>query len=832
MDLFDDAMPHPRTGANSTQDPTQPRNLHNPGRTFSEAILRWDMPLDCSGFIGYDILCAGRETVRTVEHVYIAQDLTPETPYLFEIQPRRTPDKPLALSQSITVITHDRNPPTKPKALKVTELTSNSATLCWGASESRTGEIRYRVYVNGALIAETDQLHYTLLHLRNFSYFKVKVRAVLTSGLVPASVPASIKFRTLLRPPLLSFSQRNGIGKLSWAPNYWAFPSHEGTVNGHGFTRDILALSYKFMVAERSSGPPYRFDFQVRAKAEGVYSEFSKLQATVDEIIPPSPPGTPMVNAIGDTSVTLSWAPSTDNKAVTGYRLIRWGGGELWDSTVVTDASCTYTDLNSGSRYLFVVRAQDAAGNESIPSEVMFRTTGTSTKPEPLTPKINVYPTTSTSAVLEWTFEDTEEPPAGVRITLNGVYYSDVLAVLKSTLLENLVPDTEYTIAVYAYTDLALQISEPAIFNYVAKDCTPPSVPGNLRVVEKIPYSVSLAWEESTDDIGMYGYVIYDGLEYCDEISTTQYTATHLYPGTHLFHVRALDIHGNASEPAFVLVKVPAEDITPPSRPGVPIVSDLTDKSVKLTWAPSADDGEVTYKCTLLGGGRSSLSVTDAECTYTDLSSGRRYLFVVQAEDVYKNESISSEVMFTTQGPLEEPHPLPPLLTLTPRTSTSARLDWTIQDGTGTAAGVRITINGVHHSDVLGWVKSKVLEDLVPGTEYTILVYVFTLFHYQISEPAEWIYVPNGLLPSSVSANLQVTATTSDSVTLAWDELASDSGADGYLVYNHHKHVGSTLGTRYTVVGLSPGSHSFSLRSVDLEGNITELGTVDAQLTG
>jgi chitodextrinase len=790
------------------------------------------MPRDSSGLIDYEIICAGRETVHTTKLEYIARDLIPEVPYLFEIQPRRTPDKPVAPSQSITVMTHDRVPPTRPKGLRVTEITSNSVALSWGASESRSGALRYRVYLNRALIAETDQLHFTIQNLRNLTVFRVSVRAIRTSGLAPASVPASIKFRTLLRPPILSFRQRNGIGKLSWAPNYWAFPTLEGAVNGHGFTTGALSLGYKFRVAERSSGPPYAFKFEVRAQADGVFSECSRLESTVDETIPPSQPGTPVVDAIGDTSVTLSWAPSTDNKEVTGYRLIRWGGGELYDTTVVADARCTYADLNSGSRYLFVVRAQDASGNESIPSEVMFKTTGPSVYPEPLAPKLTITPKTSASALLEWMFEAGGEPPTGVRITINGVYYSDVPASQKSELLKDLVPGDEYTITVYAYTFLAAQISEPATLVYEPKDVTPPSVPGALHVVEKKTGSVTLAWEASTDDIGMYGYVIYDNFEYCDETPDTQYTATHLYPGLHLFHVRALDIHGNASEPAVALVEV-GERKPSPSRPGTPLVSELTRRSAKLTWAPSIgeSEGAITYHVMRLAIGLATYkSTSSTETTYTGLPYGSRHFFDVRAIDEAGNVSPSSQLFFKLKGRTTPDLPAP-ILTLEPQPPTSVMLRWTYP-GDYSPNQVSIVVNGRLHDAVDGSVVSMLLDNLDPVAQYSISVLASNLLPAQLSEPATLVYGLTQVAVTSISAALRVIGTSSDSVTLAWDGPAGGSGSHGYLVYHHHRHVGSTLGNRYTVTGLSPGAYSFSLRALDLDGNITELGTVNAQVTG
>jgi len=59
-------------------DQTQPRGLHNPGRTFSEAWLKWERPEDLSYFIDYEITCPGREPVRTTALEHIFTDLIPE----------------------------------------------------------------------------------------------------------------------------------------------------------------------------------------------------------------------------------------------------------------------------------------------------------------------------------------------------------------------------------------------------------------------------------------------------------------------------------------------------------------------------------------------------------------------------------------------------------------------------------------------------------------------------------------------------------------------------------------------------------------------------------
>ena len=65
--------------------------------------------------------------------------------------------------------------------------------------------------------------------------------------------------------------------------------------------------------------------------------------------------------AIGQTTVALAWNASTDNVAVTGYRLFRDGTSVATVST----PGYTYTGLTCGTGYTFAIEAYDAAGNAS-----------------------------------------------------------------------------------------------------------------------------------------------------------------------------------------------------------------------------------------------------------------------------------------------------------------------------------------------------------------------------------------------------------------------------------------------------------------------------------
>jgi glucose/arabinose dehydrogenase len=94
---------------------------------------------------------------------------------------------------------------------------------------------------------------------------------------------------------------------------------------------------------------------------------------TVDTQAPSTPRGL-SAQATG-TNVTLTWRPSTDNVAVTGYEVYR--GGTL--IATVGGSTTTYQDsgLNPSTSYQYSVLARDAQGNRSARSSSVSVRTGT-----------------------------------------------------------------------------------------------------------------------------------------------------------------------------------------------------------------------------------------------------------------------------------------------------------------------------------------------------------------------------------------------------------------------------------------------------------------------
>ncbi|MGW3863812.1 cellulase family glycosylhydrolase [Streptomyces sp. NPDC005047] len=89
----------------------------------------------------------------------------------------------------------------------------------------------------------------------------------------------------------------------------------------------------------------------------------------------PTAPGAPAASAVTDTSVTLTWAASTDDTGVRGYDVVRVAGGAETGVAASTSTTATVTGLTAGTAYTFAVYARDAAGNRSARSATVDVTT-------------------------------------------------------------------------------------------------------------------------------------------------------------------------------------------------------------------------------------------------------------------------------------------------------------------------------------------------------------------------------------------------------------------------------------------------------------------------
>ncbi|MBE9914623.1 carbohydrate-binding protein [Paenibacillus donghaensis] len=202
----------------------------------------------------------------------------------------------------------------------------------------------------------------------------------------------------------------------------------------------------------------------------------------------------------------------------------------------------------------------------------------------------------------------------------------------------------------------------PALWQLVSGggggDQQAPTAPANLRSTAVAASSISLAWDASTDNVGVTGYDIYEGSGIVGSVSGTTLAFTHngLAPDTsYLYTVKAKDEAGNVSAASNALtVKTSGSgggtDTEAPTMPTNLAVTGVTTSSVSLSWTASTDNVGVTgYN--VYQGTTQVMSVTGTTATVTGLAAGTSYTFRVAAKDAVGNVSPqSAAVTATTQS--------------------------------------------------------------------------------------------------------------------------------------------------------------------------------------
>jgi chitodextrinase len=186
-----------------------------------------------------------------------------------------------------------------------------------------------------------------------------------------------------------------------------------------------------------------------------------------------------------------------------------------------------------------------------------------------------------------------------------------------------------------------------------AKDRQAPTTPTNLRVTGMTPYSVSLAWNPSTDNSGSVTYRIccanVSGETFPGPASSWVYRAG-LEPGrSFTLRIVAFDAAGNYSKYSNSVTFTLPRDTTPPAKPTVS-VTDVGPTWVSLAWSAVDEDTRLRFIVSMngsnvIGGDRTT------SATFGPLQPETSYTFTVQAIDFGGNRSpVSDPVTVVTQA--------------------------------------------------------------------------------------------------------------------------------------------------------------------------------------
>ena len=268
------------------------------------------------------------------------------------------------------------------------------------------------------------------------------------------------------------------------------------------------------------------YSYRVRAvDAAGnnsAYSNvFSATTLAAADTTPPTAPTNLTASAASASQINLTWAASTDNVGVTGYKVERCSGAACANFVqIATPTGITFNDtgLTASTPYSYRVRANDAAGNNSGYSNSASATTPAAADTTPPTAPTNLAATaaSATQINLSWTASTDNVGVTGYKVercsvagcanfvqiaTPTGITFNDT-GLTASTSYSYRVRANDAAGNNSAYSNTA-SATTPA-----AADTTPPTAPTNLTATAASTTQINLSWTASTDNVGVTGYKV------------------------------------------------------------------------------------------------------------------------------------------------------------------------------------------------------------------------------------------------------------------------------------------------------------------------------------
>lgn len=234
----------------------------------------------------------------------------------------------------------------------------------------------------------------------------------------PPSVPANLKVSQVAASSL----------QLSWT----ASTDNVGVAGYRIYRNGTLiatTTSASYSSTGLSAGTAYSFRVSAYDASGNASAQSAALAVTTasaaGDTTPPSVPAQLTLGAVTSTTAQLTWAASTDNVGVIGYRVSR-SGAYLTSSPV---PSFSDTGLTAATAYSYTVAAYDGAGNVSAPSSPLAVTTSAATGTTRLVGPGQTYTRPCQALVAAQSGDTILIDAAG-----NGTYNGDVCAISANNL--------------------------------------------------------------------------------------------------------------------------------------------------------------------------------------------------------------------------------------------------------------------------------------------------------------------------------------------------------------------------------------------------------------
>ena len=359
----------------------------------------------------------------------------------------------------------------------------------------------------------------------------------------------------------------------------------------------------------------------------------AQMSWKAEQLSEPQIPTNLRTTTLVQDKVTLVW----DNQPIVNqYKVYK--GGELL--TTVSTPTATDIAVEATKIYNYAVSALWPNGKESRQTKLTVTVPDTQAPTIPV--KLAVQALTPTSVTLVW-----EAATDNIAIKGYQVWRDNLLIGETST--AGFVDNTLQSAGKYSYKvtaiDTAGNISAASVaLSVTTKDGTGPTTPTGLTAEVLSATQIALAWEASSDNVGVASYRILRNGVQIGTSTLTRFTDTKAAQDTlYRYQVVALDAAGNMSA-ASAAVEAISGDGTPPSAPSNLTAQVDTAQHIRLEWNAATDNKAVT-KYRIMRDGR-LLGMT-ALLTYTDTSVqvGHSYSYTIKALDAAGNVSLDSNMV-------------------------------------------------------------------------------------------------------------------------------------------------------------------------------------------
>lgn len=637
-----------------TEPPTVPSGLELTGVTPTQVWLRWQASTDDVAVDRYEVLRDGAVVADDVaDVVYVDTTASPGTSYTYEVRAVDAAGNASATGDPLVVDTPvpapDTEPPTAPQGLTAAQTMYDAVHLAWLPAIDDVGVAHYEVLRDGAVVA-TDVVGEAHIDgaVQPDTDFVFQVRAVDAAGNVGAPSD-ELAVRTPSPPDTTPPSAPSELVTVDVSSHsvrlQWLAATDEVGVDRYEVRRDGTTIAVvtdtTFDDTAVLPGRAYVYDVRAVDAAGNAGPLTDPLPVSTPDTQPPSAPTALTTTATTLTNVAFTWQAATDDVGVVSYRVSR-GTTVLGTVTGTTFDDAT---VRPSTTYAYTVEALDAAGNVGPRSDALsVRTPDPPDTTPPSAPtSLRTTSSTVTTLALAWNASTDNVGVVSYRVYRGTTLLATVAGTTYT--VSGLSPNTLYSFTVRAL-DAATNVSaaSSSLSARTASDTAAPSVPVSLRTTASSVTSVALAWNASTDNVGVVSYRVYRGTTLVATVSGTSYSVTGLSPNTsYSFTVRALDAAGNVSAASSTLsVRTPTDTQAPTTPTG--LTGTAGTRSASLRWNAASDNVRVAsyrvYRGTTL-----IATVTGTTYTATGLTSNVTYSFTVRALDAAGNVSAASSAV-------------------------------------------------------------------------------------------------------------------------------------------------------------------------------------------